>query len=82
MRRHFSDKVVNSITFLLGGVFIVGAVLRQDEIPMLFLFAIVHLAQPAEAAPNDLLAQARLRAGHVGLTLIALVFVLVTFWQR
>ena len=32
--------------------------------------------------PNDLLAGIRLRVGHLGLTIIALVYVLITFWQR
>ena len=49
---------------------------------MLFLTAILRVWQPREAEPNDLLAEARLRLGHLGLTIIALVFVLVTFWQR
>jgi len=48
---------------------------------MLLLFAILHVcARDVEA--NDHLTEARARAGHVGLTIIALVFVLVTLWQR
>jgi hypothetical protein len=49
---------------------------------MLLLTAILRVWQPREIEPNDLLAEARQRIGHVGLTVIALVFVLLTFWQR
>jgi hypothetical protein len=49
---------------------------------MLFLTAILRATTPREAEPNDLLAEARQRIGHVGLTVIALVFVLTTFWQH
>jgi hypothetical protein len=47
---------------------------------MLFLAAINRLAQPREAQPNDLLVKSRL--GHVGLTVVALIYVLVTMWQQ
>ena len=47
---------------------------------MLFLAAIARLAEPREAQSNDLLVESRL--GHVGLTVIALVYVLVTLWQQ
>ena len=47
---------------------------------MLFLTAIVQLA-PSVLPPNDdLVAQSRL--GHAGLTVIALIYVLVTLWQQ
>lgn len=49
---------------------------------MLFLTAILRVWTPREPEPNDLLAQTRLRIGHLGLTVIALVFILVTFWQH
>jgi hypothetical protein len=49
---------------------------------MLSLAAILRLSQPQQPAPNDLLAEARGRLGHLGLTIIALVYVLITFWQR
>jgi len=49
---------------------------------MLCLAAILRLSPPQEPAANDLLAHARLRLGHLGLTLVALVYVLITFWQR
>ena len=49
---------------------------------MLLLSAILRISLPPESPPNDLLAEARLRLGHVGLTIIALVFVLVTFWRH
>jgi hypothetical protein len=48
---------------------------------MLFLAAVLRLSVSREPAANDLLAQARLRLGHLGLTVIALVYVLITFWQ-
>ena len=47
---------------------------------MLFLAAIVRLAPPVQPQSEDLLAQSRL--GHVGLTVITLIYVLVTLWQR
>lgn len=47
---------------------------------MLFLAAIARFTLPREPQPNDLLAQSRL--GHVGLTVIALVYVVVTLWQQ
>ena len=49
---------------------------------MLLLTAILRVWLPREPAANDLLAETRLRLGHVGLTIIALVFILVTYWQR
>jgi hypothetical protein len=49
---------------------------------MLPLSAILRVWLPREPQPNDLLAETRMRIGHLGLTVIALVFVLVTFWQR
>jgi hypothetical protein len=48
----------------------------------LLLSAILRVWVPREPEPNDLLAEVRLRLGHVGLTVIALVYVLVSFWQR
>jgi hypothetical protein len=48
---------------------------------MLFLAAFSHLWTPREIEPNDLLAASRARLGHLGLTVIALVFVLITFWK-
>ena len=48
---------------------------------MLLLTAILRLWLPREIAPNDLLAQTQLKLGHVSLTVIALVYVLVSFWQ-
>ncbi len=49
---------------------------------MLLLGAILKLWLPPEPAPNDLLARTRLAVGHISLTVIALVFVLLSFWQR
>jgi hypothetical protein len=47
---------------------------------MLFLSAFSRLV-PREPEPNDLLAQSRAAIGHLGLTIIAIVFVLITFWK-
>jgi hypothetical protein len=47
---------------------------------MLFLSAFARIVPP-ESQPNDLLAQPRAALGHLGLTIIAIVFVLVTFWK-
>jgi hypothetical protein len=49
---------------------------------MLFMTAILRVWLQRETAANDLLAESRLRLGHVGLTIIALVYILVSFWQR
>jgi len=49
---------------------------------MLLLFAISHIL-PARARQSDPgLAQLNYAIGQVGLTIIALVYVLVTVWQR
>ena len=53
-----------------------------QRLDMLLLTAILHVWQPRDIEPNDLLAESRQRLGHVGLTVIALVFLLVTFWQQ
>jgi hypothetical protein len=55
----------------MGAIILVG---------MLFLSAFARIV-PRESEPNDLLAQSRATLGHVGLTVIAIVFVLVTFWK-
>jgi hypothetical protein len=47
---------------------------------MLFLAVIARIAQPRESQSNDLLALSRV--GHAGLTVITLVYVLLTLWQR
>lgn len=47
---------------------------------MLFLSAFSRLV-PSEPEPNDLLAHSRAALGHLGLTIIAIVFILVTFWK-
>jgi hypothetical protein len=47
---------------------------------MLFLFAFARIV-PRETEPNDLLAEAHAALGHLGLTIIAIVFVLITFWK-
>jgi hypothetical protein len=48
---------------------------------MLFLAAISRLIDPPEPSANDLLASSRAALGHLSLTIIALVFVLLTFWK-
>ena len=48
---------------------------------MLFLAAIARFALPSEPLQsNDLLVQSRL--GPLGLTVIALVYILITLWQQ
>jgi hypothetical protein len=49
---------------------------------MLLLTAILSVWAPREPEPNDLLARMRSRVGHLGLTVIALVYALITVWQR
>ena len=58
-------------------VFILG---RHYSWRMLFLSAFARLIPP-EPEANDLLAESHAALGHVGLTVIAIVFVLVTFWK-
>jgi uncharacterized membrane protein len=51
---------------------------------MLFLAAFSRISSrlgAREPETNDLLAQAHAALGHLGLTIIALVFVLLTFWK-
>ena len=60
------------ITLLSAGAIILGV--------MLFLSAFARLI-PGEPEANDLLAESHAALGHVGLTIIAIVFVLVTFWK-
>jgi hypothetical protein len=48
---------------------------------MLFLAAFHRICTPREPEANDLLAASRAAVGHLGLTVIALVFVLITFWK-
>jgi hypothetical protein len=47
---------------------------------MLILAAFVRCTQPRASEPNDLLVQSRL--GYAGLTVIALIYMLVIFWQQ
>ena len=63
---------MNQITLLSRGAIILGV--------MLFLSAFSRLV-PSEPEPNDLLAHSRAALGHLGLTIIAIVFILVTFWK-
>jgi hypothetical protein len=50
---------------------------------MLFLAAFNRICTPREqeAEGKDLLAESHAALGHLGLTVIALVFVLITFWK-
>ncbi len=48
---------------------------------MIILAALARLSQTPEAPPNDLLAKAHAAIGHLSLTIIALVFVLLNFWR-
>jgi hypothetical protein len=49
---------------------------------MVFLSAFIRFKPTAEPRPNDLLAEAHMRLGHLGFTVIALIYVLISFWQR
>jgi hypothetical protein len=49
---------------------------------MLFLAAILRVWVRPSAEANDLLAATRARLGHLGLTIITLVYLLTSFWQR
>jgi hypothetical protein len=62
---------VKSVTLLQRDLLILGG--------MIFLAAFARLSAAPEPAPNDLLAKSRAALGHLGLTIIALVFVLLTF---
>lgn len=64
---------MNPITLLRSG----ATNLRK----MLFLAAITRLQPPREEQPNELLAQAHAALGHLGLTIIAVVIVVLTFWK-
>jgi len=48
---------------------------------MLLLTAILRVWLPREIEANDLLTQTRMRLGNIGLTVIALVYLLVSLWQ-
>jgi hypothetical protein len=47
---------------------------------MLLLAAFARMV-PTEPEPNDLLARQNAALGHLGLTIIAVVFILLTFWK-
>lgn len=49
---------------------------------MLFLTALFSIWPPGESEPNELLAKRHVAVGHVSLSVIALIFVLLTLWQR
>jgi hypothetical protein len=63
---------VTLITLFFSGATILMA--------MLFLSAFARMV-PREPEANDLLAESRAALGHLGLTVIAIVFILVTFWK-
>jgi hypothetical protein len=48
---------------------------------MLLLAAISHLWTPRQTEPSDVAGPSHAALGHLGLTIIALVFVLITFWK-
>jgi hypothetical protein len=65
---------VSQITLLPAQPFIVTVCTQKDH-AMLFLTALFRLTAPHEPQFSDLSVRSRL--GHVGLTVIALVYVLV-----
>jgi len=48
---------------------------------MIFLSAFARLTAAPATPANDLLAKAHAALGYLGLTVIALVFVLLNFWR-
>jgi hypothetical protein len=64
----------------MNDAFIVRPCNRPGPLHMLFLAAIARLTRLPDPESTDLLAQSRL--GHLGLTVITLVYVLVTLWQQ
>ena len=74
-------RPVKPVTSLFRQGFILGITSRLGPC-MLLLTAILRVSASREPEANDLLAEARSRIGHLGLTVIALVYILVTFWQR
>jgi hypothetical protein len=73
---------VKQVTLLSGSPFIVVAYPRREVHRMLLLSAIAHLmpvrAQQPDQGPSNFNAV----LGHLGLTIIALVYVLVVMWQN
>jgi hypothetical protein len=71
---------------ILASIYCMGTrasrALKHQGRTMLLLTAILRVWMPRDPKPNDLLAGIRLRVGHLGLTIIALVYVLITIWQR
>ena len=77
----FMARPVKPVTALFRQAFILDITSRQGPF-MLLLTAILRVSGPREPEANDLLAEARSRLGHLGLTVVALVYILITFWQR
>jgi hypothetical protein len=69
------------ITLLPAQPFIVG-VCAEKGYAMLFLAAIARVIVPREPESQNGDLSVKSRLGHVGLTVIALVYVLVSLWQR
>jgi hypothetical protein len=63
--------VIRITLFFAGAIILMG---------MLFLSAFARMV-PREPEANDLLAESRAALGHLGLTVIAIVYILVTFWK-
>jgi hypothetical protein len=70
---------LSQITLLPAQPFIV-VVCTEKGLAMLFLAAIARVIVPREPQSGDLSVRSRL--GHVGLTVIALVYVLISLCQR
>jgi len=49
---------------------------------MLLIIAILRVWLPVDIERNELLARTRLRVGYVSLSVIALIFLLSSFWQH
>jgi hypothetical protein len=72
---------MSRITLLPAHPFIVG-VCAEEGYAMLFLAAIARVIVPREPESQYSDLSVRSRLGHLGLTVIALVYVLVWLWQR
>lgn len=67
------SKAVTQVPLLDRRRFILGG--------MIFLSAFARLTAAPDAPANDLLAKAHAALGHLGLTVIAVIFILLNFWR-
>jgi hypothetical protein len=70
---------VSQITLFITHAFIVDLCIDQGQPAMLFLAAIARFTVPREPQPE---ASVQSRLGHAGLTVIAVIYVLISLCQR